>query len=236
MTGLGDGLFPPHCALCRTPVARAHALCPACWTGLVFIERPYCARLGTPFAEEMGEGALSPAAIAAPPRYDRLRAAVLYGDASGRLAAGLKYADRTDLSPMLAGWMARAGAELLAEADLVVPVPLHRFRLLRRRFNQSAELARLVARRAGRPFAPQLLVRARATRRQVGLGRAQRQENVRGAFRVPDSQRPRIAGRRILLVDDVFTTGATVEAATLALRRGGAASVDVLVFARVAGT
>ncbi|KAB0677064.1 ComF family protein [Aureimonas leprariae] len=231
---VGQVLFPPVCPLCRAATAAAHALCPACWTKLAFIEPPFCAVLGTPFARDFGEGALSPEAIAAPPRFSRLRAAVLYGDTSARLASALKYADRTELAPMLAGWMRRAGAELLAEADLVVPVPLHRLRLFTRRYNQSAELARRVAAASRVPYAPLALARTRWTRRQVGLGRDARRRNVSRAFRVPDEWRARLAGRRVVLVDDVFTTGATVDAATAALLKAGAAAVDVLVFARVA--
>lgn len=230
----GSVLFPPVCPVCRQATAAAHALCPDCWTGLAFIEPPFCAVLGTPFPYDPGPGAVSPEAIADPPRFRRMRAAVLYDDRAARLASALKYADRTELVPMLAGWMARAGAGLLAEADLVVPVPLHRLRLLQRRYNQSAELARRVAKTAGVPYAPLALARSRRTRRQVGLGASERHRNVARAFGVPDRWRARIAGRRILLVDDVFTTGATVDAAALALLKGGAATVDVLVFARVA--
>lgn len=231
---LGDILFPPVCAVCRVATAEAHAVCPVCWTKLRFIEAPFCDVLGTPFAFDPGPGALSPEAIAEPPRFRRMRAAMLYDDRSGRLVSALKYGDRTELGPMMARWMARAGRDLLAEADVVVPVPLHRLRLFLRRFNQSAELGRRIAREARIGYAPLALARIRRTRRQVGLGSRERRENVRGAFRVAEARRTEILGRRVLLVDDVFTTGATIDAATRALLKGGAASVDVLVFARVA--
>jgi ComF family protein len=133
----------------------------------------------------------------------------------------------------MAGWMARAGAELLADAEVIIPIPLHRRRFLRRRFNQSAELARALARRACKPFEPMALARVKMTRQQVGLGLSERQDNVRGAFRVPAEADIKVRGRRVLLVDDVYTTGATVSAAARALKRGGAAAVDVLAFARV---
>jgi ComF family protein len=130
--------------------------------------------------------------------------------------------------------MARAGAEIVTDADLIVPVPLHRARLWWRRFNQSAALAFAVGTAAGKPVEAMALKRVRATRRQVGLGPRERQVNVRGAFRVADRYKDAIAGRKILLVDDVYTTGATAKAVTRLLKRAGAADVDVLVFARVA--
>jgi ComF family protein len=133
----------------------------------------------------------------------------------------------------MAGWMTRAGSELLAAADVIVPVPLHRRRLWWRRYNQSALLAQAVAGQSGRPLASAALARVRATAQQVGLSADERDRNVRGAFRVPVEQKPAVAGRRVLLVDDVYTTGATVRAATRALLRAGATAVDVLVFARV---
>lgn len=231
---LGRFLYPPVCAGCGTAVTRAAALCAPCWSGLHFIERPYCEVLGSPFSFDLGRGFLSAEAIAEPPVFARLRAAVIYGDLAGRLVASLKYSDRTDLVPLMAGWMSRGGRELIADAGVVVPVPLHSGRLFRRRFNQSAELARALAGRERLPFAPVSLRRIRSTRSQVGLGPQERLANVRGAFLVPPERADDIRGRRVLLVDDVFTTGATVSAAARALKRAGAAEVDVLVFARVA--
>lgn len=226
-------LFPPACLGCGRHAGAAGALCGRCWASLRFFEQPWCAVMGTPFAGEMGEGALSAEAIASPPPFARSRAAVAYGGIAGRMVQGLKYGDRTELAPVMAGWMARAGAELIADAELVVPVPLHWRRMVGRRFNQSAELGRALARRAGLPFAPDLVARTRPTRRQVGLGLSQREENVRAAFSVPEDRALQLAGKRVLLVDDVYTTGATVGAATRALKKGGAGAVDVLTFARV---
>ena len=227
------GLFyPPICAGCRKAVGSDAALCVACWRGIAFIEAPFCSVLGVPLPYDEGPGTVSAAAIAEPPAFARARAAVLHAGIGAGLVAQLKYADRTDLTVLMAGWMRRAGEELLREADAVVPVPLHRTRLLRRRFNQSAELARRLA--APKTFQPQLLVRRRATASQVGLGRSERQRNVAGAFVVPPILTGQVAGRRILLVDDVFTTGSTVGSASRALLRAGAAAVDVLTFSRVA--
>ncbi len=228
-----DVLFPPACPGCRLRVSEPAALCGECWPKLRFLERPWCEALGTPLEHDMGEGALSPAAIAWPPVFDRARAAVAYSGVARRLVQDLKYRDRTDLARWMARWMVRAGAELTAGDPLVVPVPLHWRRFLSRRFNQSAELARAVARLESLRFAPELLTRVKRTRQQVGLGQTERAENVRGAFRVPDRCKPEIRGRAVLLVDDVYTTGATVSAAARTLKRAGAARVDVLTFARV---
>lgn len=237
MSGFAEGvahvLFPPLCGGCRRIVSTPGSLCGACWRELRLIEKPWCEVLGTPFAYDMGEGAVSPAAIADPPDFDRARSAVAYSGVARRMAQALKFNDRTDLAPWMAGWMVRAGSELLADADIIVPVPLHRRRFLWRRFNQSAELARAVAASSGVRFEPELVLRQRYTRQQVGLGRGERDANVRGAFVVPKEVRDGIRGKRILVVDDVYTTGATVSAVARSLKRGGASGVDVLTFARV---
>ncbi|MGC4026685.1 MAG: ComF family protein [Mesorhizobium sp.] len=226
-------LFPSTCIGCARLVSAPGTLCAMCWPGIRFLERPWCEIMGTPFSYDMGRGFLSADAIANPPPFQRSRAAVSYSGVARAMVQGLKYRDRTDLAPPMAQWMLRAGSELVCEADLIVPVPLHRSRFFWRRFNQSAELARAIARLADKSFAPQVVTRIRNTRQQVGLKLAERQENVRTAFSVPDQLRIEIEGRRILLVDDVYTTGATVYAVTKALMKGGASAVDVLTFARV---
>jgi ComF family protein len=228
-----DLLYPPTCIACQAATGAAHALCAACWAGLRFIERPYCERLGTPFAADWGQELLSPAAIANPPVFRRARAVAHYDDFAGSLVHRLKYGDRLDLAQALGRMMARAGTELLAQVDVIVPVPLYRWRMWGRRFNQAAALARVVAHHGGVPYDPMLLARVKHTRSQVGLTRQQRQDNLQGAFRVSDDAKARLAGRRVLLVDDVLTTGATANAAARALLRGGATAVDVLAFARV---
>ena len=228
-----DLLWPPTCAHCGAGTGGPHALCPACWRAMPFIERPYCERLGTPFAVDLGPGLLSPEAIADPPAFERARAVARYEGPARALVQRLKYADRLDLAPAMAAMMARAGTELLGAADLVLPVPLHRGRLWTRRFNQAALLARAVGRSAGVPVETGALLRVKRTASQVGLTRPERAANVQGAFRVPPEAKPLVQGRRLLLVDDVLTTGATLEAAARALTRAGAVSVDVLTFARV---
>jgi ComF family protein len=230
---LVDIALPPQCLACHAPVAEMGTLCPSCWSRLKLIERPYCERLGIPFAYDLGPGALSAEAIADPPPFDRARAVAVYDDVARRLVHGLKYRDRLELARWMAGWMARAGGELITAADVVVPVPLHRRRLWWRRYNQSALLAETLAAKAGKPVTNLALVRIRATAQQVGLSADERDRNVRGAFRVTAEGKRILAGRRVLLVDDVFTTGATVRACTRAVLRAGATAVDVLTFARV---
>ena len=226
-------VLPPTCLACYAPVGAAGALCPDCWSRVSFIGRPCCARCGLPFAIEAAPDALCGDCARAPPAYERARAAFLYEGAGRELILAFKMADRSWVAPMLAAWLQRAAAPLLPDADLVVPVPLHRWRLLARRFNQAAVLAGLMAREAGAVAAPDLLVRTRRTPPQTRLPRSARRRNVRGAFAVRRSRAHLVAGRSVLLVDDVLTTGATVSACARALHEAGAARVDVATLARV---
>jgi ComF family protein len=228
-----DVALPPLCPSCRTPLGDGTGLCAACWSKLSLIEPPYCARLGIPFTYDPGPGLLSMEAIADPPAYDRARAAVRYDEIARALVLSFKYGDRLDLAPMMGRWMARAGRELLSDAEALLPVPLHWRRLWARRFNQSAALAGAIAGISGVPVLHGALKRMRATPQQVGLSKTERADNVQGAFRVPPDHKVQVAGRRLLLIDDVLTSGATVDACARALLRAGAAHVDVLVFARV---
>jgi ComF family protein len=223
--------LPQLCPSCRELVEDA-GLCAGCWSKLSFIRPPYCERLGTPFPFDSGPGLLSMEAIADPPAYGRARAAVRYDDVAATLVHALKYGDRLDLAPMMGRWMAIAGRELLASADALVPVPLHWRRQWARRFNQSALLAE-IATASGRKVVHQALKRVKATAQQVGLDKSARAQNVQGAFRVPDAGRAEVIGRKLVLVDDVLTCGATIDVCARTLLRAGAASVDVLVFARV---
>lgn len=228
-----DLLLPHRCLGCGAGVDAAGVLCPECWGGLHFLGEPCCACCGTPFGYFVGEGALCAACIRESPAFGRARAVLAYDDASRPLVLALKHRDRTETAPALAAWMARAGAALVAECDCVVPVPLHWTRLFARRFNQSALLGGAIARRAGKAFEPCVLKRRRRTPSQGTLARAARLSNVRGAFAVTPAQARRIEGARVLLVDDVLTTGATAGACARALMRAGAAAVDVLTLARV---
>jgi ComF family protein len=229
-----DAVLPPLCLACGAIVDSPGALCPACWARTAWLGPPLCACCGAPFtlAPERADARCA-ACLAAPPPFARARAAFRYEGAGRELVLGFKHADRLHLALALGAWAARAGAELLAEADLVAPVPLHWTRLARRRFNQAALVARAAARLAGRPCVPDLLVRRRRTPPQTALGRLARARNVRGAFSVRRRHRARVAGKRIVLVADVFTTGATAAACARALLGAGAAAVDVLTLARV---
>jgi ComF family protein len=227
-----DVALPQLCAACREPVG-GEGLCAACWSKLSFIAPPYCERLGIPFPFDPGPGVLSMEAIADPPAYRRARAAVRYDDVARKLVHAFKYGDRLDLAPTMGRWMANAARPLLAETDTIVPVPLHWRRQWARRFNQSALLSEIIAKASGVAVAHAVLRRVKATPQQVGLSQAERAQNVQGAFRVLPAARAEVAGRRLLLVDDVLTSGATVDACSRALLRAGAADVDVLVFARV---
>jgi len=225
--------LPPLCPACRGLVEGQGGVCAECWAKLSFIAPPYCERLGVPFVYDPGPGVLSMEAIANPPAYGRARAAVRFDDVARALIHAFKFGDRLDLAPMLGGWMAQAGRGLLAGADAIVPVPLHWRRLWARRFNQAAALAKIISEHSGVPAAFHVLARTRATPHQIGLSRAERATNIQGAFRVADEARIDARGKRLILVDDVLTSGATVDACARTLLRAGAANVDVLVFARV---
>lgn len=230
---LSDLVFPPVCVACRVAVWDHDTLCPGCWSKIDFIQPPLCDRLGLPMPYDTGGIMVSALAVAEPPDYDRARAAAHYSGVARDLVHDLKYADRHAVRGIVSRLMLQAGAELLREADVVVPVPLSRRRLISRRFNQAALLAQDIARAGGIAYEPLALVRTRATQQQVGLTRVERRLNVRGAFAVVPARAATVAGRRVLLVDDVITTGATCGAAARALRRAGAASVDVLALALV---
>src|SRR6202162_3164931 len=224
-----DIALPTLCVACREPV-DGEGVCAECWAKLSFIAKPYCPRLGIPFVYDPRPELLSMEAIAHPPAYGRARAAVRYDDVARTLVHALKYQDRTDLAPAMGRWMARAGRELLADADALIPVPLHWRRGWSRRYNQSGALARVIAQQTGVKLASEALRRVRPTQQQIGLSRSQRATNVQGAFKVAVPRQSEIAGRRVILVDDVLTSGATADACARALLRAKAAAVDVLVF------
>lgn len=233
VTACADLIVPPCCLVCRARIGAHHLLCPACWRDVNFIRPPLCDVLGIPLPFDTGERTVSAGALAHPPAYDRARAVAHFSGSMRTLVHQLKYADRHDARTLFGRWLAEAGRELQPGLDVIVPVPLSRLRLLMRHFNQAAVLASEVARHTGVPMHPMLLRRTRWTRSQVGMTRDQRRRNIAGAFGVPRRRRAWLEGRHVLLVDDVVTTGATVDACARTLKRAGAARVDVLALALV---
>ena len=229
---LANLLLPPVCIVCRIRIGAHGLLCADCWSKIDFIAPPLCDRLGVPLPYDTGTPALSAAAIADPPIYDRARAAARYAGTMRELIQRFKYGDRHEGLPMFGRWLAHAGAELLTDAELIVPVPLYRWRLWTRRFNQSALLAQRASKLAEVPVDCFVLQRVRRTASQVGLSPQQRQRNVAGAFKVNPKRMQCVRDKRVVVVDDVITTGATAEACARALKRAGAKRVDVLTLAR----
>jgi ComF family protein len=228
-----DAVLPPRCLKCGETLGGESGLCPECWRRIGWLAAPCCACCGQPFPFDAGPGTLCGGCLQKPPSYDRARAVFRYDSESRDLVIGFKRADRTESAPAFAGWMARAGAELLDSAELIVPVPLHWTRLAARRFNQAALLAQALGRLADRKVEPQALERRRATASQGHLGRLARFRNLKGAIGVVPRHAAALANRRVLLIDDVITTGATVESAAKALISAGARGVDVLALAKV---
>jgi ComF family protein len=227
-------LFPPLCVACRVQVAQARSLCPKCWGAMSFIEGAVCSVCGAPFEVDPGGETVCAACHAKPRDFDRARALLHYDETSKPLVLTFKYGDRLDHAPAFARWLERSGRLLIAEADILVPVPLHRWRLWKRRYNQAAVLAEGLAKLSGHPHDPMALERKRPTPSQGEMASPKaRRRNVMGAFRVPSAKIEMVKGRNILLVDDVFTTGATLDACARALKRAGAARVDALTLARV---
>jgi ComF family protein len=225
-----DGVLPPRCLACGTIVDEPDALCSSCWAGMTFFAPPWCAVCGLPFPHPMGEEAVCADCARQKPSWDRARAVMRYDKHSRHLVLALKHGDRTHVARALGRWMGRAGAELLEGADMIMPVPLHWTRLFTRRYNQAGLLAHAVRAAGGPPVMADWLVRRRRTPSQGRLGPAARARNVRGAFAV--RRGCNVKGKRIVLVDDVLTTGATVEECARVLRRGGAAFIGVLTLSR----
>ncbi len=232
LRGALDLVFPPR-ALDDGPAPLSGGYSADAWSRISFLDDPVCDGCGTPFEFDLGPGSVCPACAAGPRAFSRARAACLYDEASSPGILQLKHADRLDLAPLFARWISRAARELIAEADAIVPVPMHRWRLMARRYNQAAEIARPLARLSGKPYLADALRRTRATPSQAGKSGSGRRRNVAGAFVVPDRLAGQVAGRSILLIDDVLTTGATAEGCARALLAAGATRVDVAVVARV---
>lgn len=232
---MSNALYPPHCMTCDTLVTETGALCPACWREMPFIDGLCCDACGVPLpGRDPGTPVHCDECLTLARPWEQGRAALLYGDKARKLLLGLKYHDRLDHVPAAARWMSRAARPLLRPDMLVTPIPLHWARFLKRRYNQAAELSRALARLHGLDHCPDLLRRTRATGTQDGRGRLGRFTNMQDAFAPHARQGGRIAGRDILLVDDVMTAGATFAAAAECCLAHGAASVRVVALARVA--
>jgi len=235
LSPLVDLVFPPRCPLCGDPLAAQGGLCLACWSTLAIPGEPSCRTCQRPLGEAFGGGegeAICAPCLAAPPRHDGIAAATLYNPTSRDLVLGFKHGRRIGLGQFLGRLIAARLAALEGEW-LVVPVPLHRWRLWRRGFNQSALLAREVAAAPGRALAVDALVRTKPTPSLGGLGRAERARALQGSIVVAQGWRERIRGASVILVDDVLTSGATSNACVRVLLRSGAARVRIACFARV---
>jgi ComF family protein len=231
--GLLDFIYPPICVHCSTPIIKADSLCAKCWQELIPISEPLCPVLGLPFAVSLGANVLSAQAIANPPEFDRARSAFIYNDITHSVISKLKYGDRPEMAKFCAAIMAGAFAEILTGDPILVPVPLHPKRQRQRRYNQSTQLAKELGLLKGIKVAPMLVARVRETKQQVGLSAKMREKNVAGAFKVISDLIEVNVEQRIVIVDDVMTTGATLNAVTKSLKKAGYKKIDVISFARV---
>jgi len=226
-----DVVLPPRCIISGDIVDAQGMVAPSAWVNLNFITPPYCAQCGYPFELVADSSALCAACLKDAPLYDRARHVFRYDDFSSALILKFKYADQTHITRTLAGWMMRTGEELLKDTDLILPVPLHPRRLLWRRYNQAALLAQSLSKLTGTPALVGALQRRRATTAQ-GKGYKARHENVKGAFAVNPALAAQLAGKTILLVDDVYTSGATIRECTKVLKKAGVTAVNVVTLAR----
>jgi ComF family protein len=229
LAALSDLIWPPRSLLSDAVVDRPGVIEPPLWAELNFLCDPMCFRCGFPLPDEILGEAVCGACAAREPAYDCMRAALAYDDHARKLVLSLKRAGRRDGLPVFASWMKSAAGALVEEADFVAPAPMHWRRLAERSFNQAAWLAKALARASGKPWRPSALRRVKKRRTQEGLSASERRRNVQGAIKAGG----RFEGKTVLVVDDVFTTGATLEACARALRRAGAAKVHGVVLARV---
>lgn len=229
-----NAVLPPRCAVTGDIVAEQGFLSPAAWAGLDFIADPFCGACGFPFDIAVEKGSLCAPCLEDAPPFAQGRSALRYNEGSKALILGFKHGDRTEIAPSFIPWLKRAGQEVLEGADMLVPVPLHRLRLLSRRYNQAALIAQALGRDTGLPVVADFLLRLRHTPTQGHLKAKERYDNVKKAFAL--SPKHDAKGKAIVLVDDVYTTGATVKECARVLMKAGAARVNVLTVARVVRT
>lgn len=223
-------LCPPVCAICRKEIETAHCLCPECFKKLKFITRPYCKICGRPF-EYNAFGDLICGSCMEKPRFDMARSILVYDAFSRQLVLSFKHGDHIELTTLLTKFLLSADPELFSGTDMIIPVPLHRFRLLKRKYNQAGLLCSKLSDKTGIPYCPDILKRIKHTKSQGHLSRQKRHKNLRNAFQVTKTEK--ISGKTILLIDDVMTSGATLFECAKTLKKSGANKVKVLTLYRV---
>lgn len=228
-----DYLFPPVCLNCLTPLEVPHKVCSDCWQNIDFLIAPLCEVKGTPFPFDLEPGTISATALKNPPHYDKARGVATYEGTMKELIHKLKYNDRHELLNLLVAWMKTAGIELIQQSDLIIPIPLYKSRQWERRFNQSALLAKRLSEQSNIPYECSILLRKKKTRSQVGLTSKERYQNLKNAFVIEETKKNKLEGKSILVIDDVITTGATINSAAIALKKSGAKSVNILSLAIV---
>lgn len=230
---LTDYLFPPVCLNCMTSLEIPNTVCPTCWQKINFLTHPLCEINGTPFPFDIEQGTISAQALKNPPSYDKARGVAAYDGTMKELIHKLKYNDRHELLNLFANWMTFSGKELITQSDLILPIPLYKTRLWQRRFNQSALLAKRLSEITNTPYDSSILLRQKKTRSQVGLSSKERYQNLKNAFVVEQTKKEKVENKSVLLIDDVITTGATINSAALSLKNSGAKTVNILSLAIV---
>lgn len=225
-------LFPPRCASCHETVTRHGALCAKCWGNMHFITEPFCLRCGLPFEYHLGMDAICGVCLRSPPAFAQARSVLRYDASSRQTVRAFKYHDKTQLAPVFAPWLARAGEQFLSRVEWIIPVPLHWKRLLLRRYNQAALLAYALSHVCGLPVLPDIVLRKKSTPPQAGLTRKGRENNMRGAFMVRENMRAALKSKSVLLIDDVMTTGTTLNACARVLHDAGVVDVYAVTLAR----
>jgi ComF family protein len=228
-----DFLLPPRCLLCYERTTDPHNVCAGCWQGLTFISKPLCITCGLPFDFGIEDELSCAPCLDHPPSFEKMRSAVAYNDTSRHLVLSFKHGDMLQTAKLLSRWMLNAGRDLVDQADVIIPVPLHRLRLMWRQYNQAAILTNEIAKLSGKPRHNEILIRTRYTPSQGKKTYKERVKNVKSAIQLNKKYLDHLKGKKVLLIDDVYTTGATIEECCRILKSGGAQSVNVLTFARV---